>query len=172
MTCIVDPKTKCNGIICAIPQDDVCPIDCAECFFRYGRSCLEPLTKDLPNAPSPEAARGRVDRMNDGNDTIMTARRSSPPPTRSSAHSSAHQYYATSPSSKNGRPDGEPCRHDRYPSAPNQRSAAKPHVRTSKDEHLEPRSGPPRNRSSCRPPRPQAGARHPDFLVLLQGKRS
>lgn len=66
---IENPKTKGSGVICAIPQKGVCPIGCADCFFQSGRSYLEPLDENLPNMPTPEMARGRVVRMNDGNDS-------------------------------------------------------------------------------------------------------
>lgn len=66
---IENPKTKGSGVICAIPQKGECPVGCADCFFQSGRSYLEPLDEHLPNMPSIEEARGRVVRMNDGNDS-------------------------------------------------------------------------------------------------------
>lgn len=66
---IENPKTKGSGIICAIPQDCECPVKCDECFFQSGRSYLEPLDKNLPNIPPVESVRGRVVRINDGNDS-------------------------------------------------------------------------------------------------------
>lgn len=69
MSYIENPKTKGSGIICAIPQTGTCPMKCDDCLFQSGRSYLEPLDKNLPNVPTPEMARGRVVRMNDGNDS-------------------------------------------------------------------------------------------------------
>lgn len=66
---IENPKTKGSGVICGIPQTGTCPVRCADCFFQSGRSYLEPLDKNLPNLPSPELARGKVVRLNDGNDS-------------------------------------------------------------------------------------------------------
>ena len=42
---------------------------CAECFFQDGRGYLEPLDERTPNVPEAEQIRGRVVRMNDGNDS-------------------------------------------------------------------------------------------------------
>ena len=64
-----NPKTKGSGIICAIPQEGICPKNCPDCFFQSGRSYLEPLIENLPNLPSAEEAFGRVVRVNDGNDS-------------------------------------------------------------------------------------------------------
>ncbi|OGF35409.1 hypothetical protein A2468_02975 [Candidatus Falkowbacteria bacterium RIFOXYC2_FULL_46_15] len=64
-----NPKTKASGIIAAIPQTGTCPNRCKDCFFQSGRSYLEPLSDNLPNMPSPEEARGRIIRVNDGNDS-------------------------------------------------------------------------------------------------------
>jgi len=69
MSYIENPKTKGSGIICGIPQSGECPVKCADCFFQSGRSYLEPLDQNLPNLPSAEQARGRVVRLNDGNDS-------------------------------------------------------------------------------------------------------
>jgi hypothetical protein len=66
---IENPKTKGSGIICCIPQEGQCPINCPDCFFQSGRSYLEPLDKNLPNMPSLEEAEGRIVRVNDGNDS-------------------------------------------------------------------------------------------------------
>jgi hypothetical protein len=66
---IENPKTKGSGIICCIPQTGECPQKCNDCFFQSGRSYLEPLDENLPNIPTPEEARGRIVRMNDGNDS-------------------------------------------------------------------------------------------------------
>ncbi|MFH0892092.1 MAG: hypothetical protein V1867_04915 [Candidatus Falkowbacteria bacterium] len=64
-----NPKTRGSGIICCIPQTGTCSGRCKDCFFQSGRSYLEPLSENLPNMPSPEEARGRVIRVNDGNDS-------------------------------------------------------------------------------------------------------
>jgi hypothetical protein len=69
MPYIENPKTKGSGIICGIPQKGECPVKCADCFFQSGRSYLEPLDENLPNMPTPEQARGKVVRLNDGNDS-------------------------------------------------------------------------------------------------------
>src|SRR3989339_735440 len=66
---IGNPKTKGSGIICCIPQTGICPRGCEDCFFQSGRSFLEPLAENLPNMPSVEMTRGRVVRVNDGNDS-------------------------------------------------------------------------------------------------------
>jgi len=66
---IENPKTAGSGILCAIPQRGRCPVGCADCFFQSGRSFLEPLEDNLPNLPPPEMARGKIVRMNDGNDS-------------------------------------------------------------------------------------------------------
>jgi len=64
-----NPKTKGSGIICCIPQTGECPQDCEDCFFQSGRSYLEPLDENLPNMPPIEMSKGRVVRINDGNDS-------------------------------------------------------------------------------------------------------
>jgi hypothetical protein len=64
-----NPKTMCSGIITCIPQDDTCPNECEDCFFQSGRSYLEPLSENLPHVPSVELTKGRIVRMNDGNDS-------------------------------------------------------------------------------------------------------
>jgi len=64
-----NPKTKDSGIITCIPQTGRCPNGCEDCFFQSGRSYLEPLNENLPHIPSKELAKGRVVRMNDGNDS-------------------------------------------------------------------------------------------------------
>ena len=69
MTYIENPKTKGSGIICAIPQKGICPNMCEDCFFQSGRSFLEPLDENTPNIPSIEEIKGRVVRVNDGNDS-------------------------------------------------------------------------------------------------------
>ena len=66
---VENPKTKGSGILCCIPQVGRCPVGCEDCFFQTGRSYLEPLCDNLPNAPSQEEAMGCVIRMNDGNDS-------------------------------------------------------------------------------------------------------
>lgn len=68
MTYKHNPKTKGSGIICAIPQEGRCPNECVDCFFQSGRSYLD-LNKDLPNLPSFEESKGRIVRVNDGNDS-------------------------------------------------------------------------------------------------------
>lgn len=69
MTYIENPKTAGSGIVCCIPQKGECPIKCEDCFFQSGRSFLEPLEENLPNIPTPEMAKGKIVRMNDGNDS-------------------------------------------------------------------------------------------------------
>lgn len=69
MTYIENPKTKGSGIVCCIPQTSECPMKCSDCFFSSGRSYLNPIKENLPNIPSVEIAKGRVVRMNDGNDS-------------------------------------------------------------------------------------------------------
>jgi len=64
-----NPKTKGSGIITAIPQRGICPNKCKDCFFQSGRSYLEPLDEHLPNMPSKAMAKGRLVRINDGNDS-------------------------------------------------------------------------------------------------------
>ena len=64
---IENPKTKGSGIMCAIPQEGICPIGCDDCFFQSGRSYLEPLESNLPNMPNSNNM--KVFRINDGNDS-------------------------------------------------------------------------------------------------------
>jgi hypothetical protein len=66
---IENPKTKGSGILAAIPQTGTCPNNCEDCFFQSGRSYLEPLVENLPNLPPLELMKGRVIRINDGNDS-------------------------------------------------------------------------------------------------------
>jgi len=66
---IENPKTKGSGIICAIPQEGLCPNKCEDCFFQSGRSYLEPLDENVPNMPPTSLAKFRVVRVNDGNDS-------------------------------------------------------------------------------------------------------
>jgi len=66
---IFNPKIKGSGIIECIPQKGLCPNNCSDCFFQSGRSYLEPLDKNLPHIPSKELAKGRIVRINDGNDS-------------------------------------------------------------------------------------------------------
>lgn len=66
---IFNPKTQGSGIITCIPQEGLCPNKCKDCFFQAGRSYLEPLTENLPQIPDAEIARGRIIRINDGNDS-------------------------------------------------------------------------------------------------------
>jgi len=66
---IWNPKVKGSGIITCIPQRGLCPNNCSDCFFQSGRSYLEPLKDNLPQIPSLELAKGRVVRINDGNDS-------------------------------------------------------------------------------------------------------
>jgi len=69
MSYIENPKTVGSGIICAIPQTGHCPNNCEDCFFQSGRSYLEPLEDNLPNMPTLEQSKGKVVRVNDGNDS-------------------------------------------------------------------------------------------------------
>lgn len=64
-----NPKTKGSGIITCIPQVGVCPNKCEDCFFQSGRSYLEPLKENLPHFPPKTLSRGRIMRINDGNDS-------------------------------------------------------------------------------------------------------
>jgi hypothetical protein len=66
---IWNPKTKGSGIITCIPQAGRCPVGCKDCFFQSGRSYLEPLDVNLPHIPPLELTKGRIVRMNDGNDS-------------------------------------------------------------------------------------------------------
>lgn len=66
---IPNPKVKGSGIIECIPQSGKCPMGCKDCFFQSGRSYLEPLEENLPHIPTAEMAKGRIVRMNDGNDS-------------------------------------------------------------------------------------------------------
>lgn len=66
---IWNPKTKGSGIITCIPQKRRCPNKCDDCFFQSGRSYLEPLAKNLPHIPPKRLTKGRIVRMNDGNDS-------------------------------------------------------------------------------------------------------
>lgn len=70
-----NPKTKGSGIICAIPQKGTCPNKCEDCFFQSGRSYLEPFKENLPNMPTVEMAKGRIVRVNDGNDSNVQRKR-------------------------------------------------------------------------------------------------
>lgn len=72
---IHNPKTEGSGIICCIPQDKKCPLNCLDCFFQNGRSYLEPLDKNLPNIPTQKDAKNRIVRMNDGNDSNIDRER-------------------------------------------------------------------------------------------------
>ena len=62
-----NPKTKGSGILACVPQKGICPMKCEDCFFQSGRSYLEPLSDNLPNIPVN--IKGRIIRMNDGNDS-------------------------------------------------------------------------------------------------------
>ena len=66
---IYNPKVIGSGIIECIPQRGKCPNNCEDCFFQSGRSYLEPLEENLPHIPTKEMARGRIVRVNDGNDS-------------------------------------------------------------------------------------------------------
>jgi hypothetical protein len=66
---IWNPKIKGSGIIECIPQKGLCPNNCVDCFFQSGRSYLEPLDQNLPHIPTKELAKGRIVRINDGNDS-------------------------------------------------------------------------------------------------------
>lgn len=69
MSYIPNPKFHGTNILSGIPQKGRCPNGCEDCFFQSGRSYLEPLKDNLPNMPSLEQAKGRIVRMNDGNDS-------------------------------------------------------------------------------------------------------
>ncbi len=64
-----NPKLIGSGIIECIPQEGECPVGCKDCFFQSGRSYIEPLSENLPHIPSLEMTKGKVVRMNDGNDS-------------------------------------------------------------------------------------------------------
>jgi len=81
---IENPKTKGSGMICCIPQKGPCPLKCADCFYNAGRSYLEPLEENTPHIPTPEMAKGRVVRMNDGWDSNLE---------RELVEATAQQYY-------------------------------------------------------------------------------
>lgn len=66
---IYNPKTRGSGIITCIPQVERCPTNCPDCYFQSGRSYLEPLAENLPHVPPAELAKGRIVRLNDGNDS-------------------------------------------------------------------------------------------------------
>lgn len=57
-----NPKTHGSGILCAIPQEGKCPINCPDCFFNE-----RPYTNG-PNIPWFISA-NQVLRVNDGNDS-------------------------------------------------------------------------------------------------------
>lgn len=65
---IENPKTIGSGIFCAIPQTGFCPVGCGECFYNKREGYLYPFEENL-NMPTVEQARGRVVRVNDGNDS-------------------------------------------------------------------------------------------------------
>lgn len=65
----LNPKLQGSGIIECIPQKGNCPINCEDCFFNGGRSYLEPLEENTPHIPTLEEAKGRIVRLNDGNDS-------------------------------------------------------------------------------------------------------
>lgn len=71
MTYKFNPKTENSGMITCIPQEGICSQMCKDCYFQSGRSYLEPLEDNLPNIPSKEQAKGRIVRMNDGNDSNL-----------------------------------------------------------------------------------------------------
>jgi hypothetical protein len=66
---VFNPKTEGSGIICAIPQKGNCPYQCTDFFFQSVRSYLEPLDENTPNLPPLEMMKGRIVRINDGNDS-------------------------------------------------------------------------------------------------------
>ena len=66
-----NPKTKGSGIICCIPHNNMCPVNCHDCFFNSGRSYLEPIKKNLPNMPHRQLTKNRIVRVNDGNDSSV-----------------------------------------------------------------------------------------------------
>jgi hypothetical protein len=63
-----NPKFAGSNIVGAIPQKGPCPMKCPDCFFNT-RSYLYPLSENLPNLPSLEETRGKIVRVNDGNDS-------------------------------------------------------------------------------------------------------
>lgn len=69
MKYIENPKLEGSGILACIPQKGICPIGCEDCFFQGGRSYLEPIENNLPNIPGIEDSKGRIVRINDGNDS-------------------------------------------------------------------------------------------------------
>lgn len=69
MSYLENPKTKGSGIICVIPQEVKCPINCPDCFFQSGRSYLEPLKENLPNMLDRPLRPYEIVRVNDGNDS-------------------------------------------------------------------------------------------------------
>ena len=73
---IENPKLAGSGIAACIPQEGTCPIGCEDCFFRDGRSYLNPLEDNLPNMPDPEKVikEGKIVRVNDGNDSNISRR--------------------------------------------------------------------------------------------------
>jgi len=66
---IWNPKVKGSGLITCIPQSEKCPQNCPDCFFQSGRSYLEPLEENLPHIPPIYLTKGRIVRVNDGNDS-------------------------------------------------------------------------------------------------------
>lgn len=88
MNYIENPKTKGSGVICCIPQKEVCPNNCPDCFFQSGRSYLEPLEKNLPNMPNVSQ---RIVRVNDGNDSNVDRQL-----VISSTRNYPHKFYNTS----------------------------------------------------------------------------
>jgi hypothetical protein len=61
-----NPKLKNSNIIDCIPQTKECPLNCAECFYNGGRFYR---TIDEPLMPSVEQVKGKVVRVNSGNDS-------------------------------------------------------------------------------------------------------
>jgi hypothetical protein len=61
-----NPKLKNSNIIDCIPQTKECPLNCAECFYNGGRFYR---TIDEPLMPTVEQAKGKIVRVNSGNDS-------------------------------------------------------------------------------------------------------
>jgi len=63
-------------MLTCIPQADLCPMRCPDCFFQSGRSYLEPLSQNLPNVPplAQVLRRPTPVRVNDGHDSSFSWR--------------------------------------------------------------------------------------------------
>jgi len=69
-----NPKLAGSGMLACIPQSDLCPMRCPDCFFQSGRSYLEPLSQNLPNVPplAQVLRRPTLVRVNDGHDSSFS----------------------------------------------------------------------------------------------------